>query len=92
MGPCSGLSKTGAANRKEIIYPSPARSSCEARSEWRAVHTRESKQNPSLPTLLFPHNILIGKLKKSGLDEWAVGWIENCLSGRSQRIVTSNTE
>jgi len=23
------------------------------------------------------HNILIGKLRKYGLDEWSVGWIDN---------------
>ena len=30
------------------------------------------------------HNILIGKLRKSGLDEWSVRWIENWLNGRAQ--------
>ncbi|PKU35205.1 rna-directed dna polymerase from mobile element jockey- hypothetical protein [Limosa lapponica baueri] len=33
------------------------------------------------------HNILIGKFRKCGLDEWAVKWIENCLNGRAQRVV-----
>jgi len=35
------------------------------------------------------HNILIGKLRKDGLDEWSVRWIENWLNGRTQRVVIS---
>jgi len=38
------------------------------------------------------HNILLGKLRKCGLEEWSVGWIENCLNGRTQRAVISGTE
>jgi len=38
------------------------------------------------------HNILIGKLRKCGLDEWSVRWIENWLNGRSQRVVISRAE
>jgi len=38
------------------------------------------------------HNILLGKLRKCGLDEWSVRWIENWLNGRIQRVVISNTE
>ncbi|GAB0176329.1 mitochondrial enolase superfamily member 1 [Grus japonensis] len=38
------------------------------------------------------HNILIGKLRKCGLDEWTVRWVENWLNGRAQRVVTSTTE
>ena len=38
------------------------------------------------------HNILTGKLRKSGLDEWTVRWIENWLNGRAQRVVISGTE
>ncbi|TRZ08930.1 hypothetical protein HGM15179_018171 [Zosterops borbonicus] len=30
------------------------------------------------------HSILIGKLKKCGLDKWTVRWIEDWLNGRSQ--------
>jgi len=37
-------------------------------------------------------NILLGKLRKCGLDEWSVRWIENWLNGRTQRIVISGTE
>jgi len=37
------------------------------------------------------HNLL-GKLRKCGLDEWSVRWIENWLNGRTQRVVTSSAE
>jgi len=35
------------------------------------------------------HKILLGKLRKCGLDEWLVMWIEKWLSGRTQRVVVS---
>jgi len=38
------------------------------------------------------HNILIGKLRKRGLDEWSVTWTENWLNGRAQRVVISSAE
>jgi len=38
------------------------------------------------------HNILLGKLRKHGLDEWTVRWIENWLNGRTQRVVISGAE
>jgi len=38
------------------------------------------------------HNILLGKFRKCGLDEWSVRWIENWLKGRAQRVVISNAE
>ena len=38
------------------------------------------------------HNILLGKLRKCGLDEWSVKWIENWLNGRTQRVVISGSE
>jgi len=38
------------------------------------------------------HNILINKLRKCGLDEWSVKWIENWLNGRTQRVVISGVE
>jgi len=38
------------------------------------------------------HNILTGELRKHGLDEWSVRWIENWLNGRAQRVVISGTE
>ncbi|PKU49496.1 rna-directed dna polymerase from mobile element jockey- hypothetical protein [Limosa lapponica baueri] len=33
------------------------------------------------------HSILIGKLRKYGLDEWTVKWIENWLKDRAQSLV-----
>ncbi|GAB0209158.1 mitochondrial enolase superfamily member 1 [Grus japonensis] len=38
------------------------------------------------------HNILIGKLRKCGLNEWTVRWVENWLNGRAQRVVISGAE
>ena len=38
------------------------------------------------------HNILVMKLKKCGIDVWKVRYIENWLTGRSQRVVTSASE
>ncbi|GAB0205570.1 mitochondrial enolase superfamily member 1 [Grus japonensis] len=38
------------------------------------------------------HNILISKLRKCGLGEWTVRWVENWLNGRAQRVVISSTE
>ncbi|GAB0209533.1 mitochondrial enolase superfamily member 1 [Grus japonensis] len=35
------------------------------------------------------HNILISKLRKCGLDEWILRWVENWLNGRAQRVVIS---
>ena len=36
--------------------------------------------------------MLLGKLRKCGLDEWSVSWIENWLNGRAQRVVISGAE
>ncbi|PKU49482.1 rna-directed dna polymerase from mobile element jockey-like [Limosa lapponica baueri] len=41
---------------------------------------------------LVSQSILIGKLRKCGLDEWTVRWIENWLKDRAQRIMISGTE
>ncbi|GAB0203414.1 mitochondrial enolase superfamily member 1 [Grus japonensis] len=38
------------------------------------------------------HNILVSKLRKCGLDEWTVRWVENWLNGRAQRVVISSAE
>ncbi|KAJ7425688.1 RNA-directed DNA polymerase from mobile element jockey-like protein [Pitangus sulphuratus] len=38
------------------------------------------------------HNILVGKLRKCGLDEWTVRWIKNWLNGRVQRVKISRVE
>jgi len=37
------------------------------------------------------HNMLLGKLRKCGLDEWAVRRIETWLNGKTQRVVISGT-
>ncbi|GAB0183940.1 mitochondrial enolase superfamily member 1 [Grus japonensis] len=36
------------------------------------------------------HNTLISKLRKCGLDEWTVRWVENWLNGRAQRMIVIN--
>ncbi|GAB0179879.1 mitochondrial enolase superfamily member 1 [Grus japonensis] len=41
---------------------------------------------------IISHNILIGKLRTCGLDEWTVRWVENWLNVRAQRVVISGTE
>ncbi|PKU29842.1 rna-directed dna polymerase from mobile element jockey- hypothetical protein [Limosa lapponica baueri] len=38
------------------------------------------------------HSILIGKLRKCGLEKWTVRWIENWLKDRARRVVISGTE
>ncbi|PKU41435.1 rna-directed dna polymerase from mobile element jockey- hypothetical protein [Limosa lapponica baueri] len=38
------------------------------------------------------HSILIAKLRKYGLDEWTVKWIETWLKDRAQRVVITGTE
>ncbi|RMC19104.1 hypothetical protein DUI87_03708 [Hirundo rustica rustica] len=38
------------------------------------------------------HNILAGKLRKCGLEEWTVRWIRNWLNGRALRVMISRTE
>uniref|UniRef100_A0A8C3RUK5 Reverse transcriptase domain-containing protein n=1 Tax=Chelydra serpentina TaxID=8475 RepID=A0A8C3RUK5_CHESE len=37
------------------------------------------------------HSVLASKLKKYGLDEWTVRWIENWLDGRAQRVVINGS-
>jgi len=41
---------------------------------------------------IVSRNILLGKLRNCGLDEWSVRWIENWLNDRTQRVVMSSTE
>lgn len=36
------------------------------------------------------HNILVGKIRKCGIDKWTVRWIENSLTGRAQWVVVSD--
>ncbi|PKU46621.1 rna-directed dna polymerase from mobile element jockey- hypothetical protein [Limosa lapponica baueri] len=38
------------------------------------------------------HSILISKLRKCGLDEWTVRWIENWLKDRDERVMIRGTE
>jgi len=38
------------------------------------------------------HNSFIYKFRKRELDDWTVGWIENWLNVRAQRVVISGTE
>jgi len=38
------------------------------------------------------HNMLTGKLRKCGLEEWSVRWTDNWLNGRTQRVVIGGTE
>ena len=41
---------------------------------------------------IISYNIFVMKLRKCGIDEWAVRWIEKCLTGRAQRAVISGAE
>lgn len=36
---------------------------------------------------IISYNIFVMKLRKCGIDEWAVRWIENLLTGKAQRVV-----
>ena len=38
------------------------------------------------------HDTLVAKLRKRGMDEWTVRWVENWLTGRAQRVVIGGTE
>ncbi|PKU32730.1 rna-directed dna polymerase from mobile element jockey- hypothetical protein [Limosa lapponica baueri] len=58
--------------------------------EERAVDVIYSDFSKAFDTVSY--NILIGKLRKCGLDERTLRWIENCLNGRAQRVVSSSTE
>jgi len=58
--------------------------------EGRAVEVVHLDFNKAFDTV--SHNILLGKLRKCGLDEWSLRWIENWLNGRTQRVVISGAE
>ncbi|GAB0205553.1 mitochondrial enolase superfamily member 1 [Grus japonensis] len=58
--------------------------------EGRAVHVVYLDFTKAFDTVCY--NILIGKLRKCGFDEWTVKWVENWLNGRAQRVVISGTE
>ena len=38
------------------------------------------------------HGILLAKLRKCGIEEWTVRWVENWLTGRAQRVVIGGAE
>jgi len=58
--------------------------------EGRAVNVVYLEFSKAFDTV--SHDILLGKLRKCGLDEWSVKWIENCLNGRTQRVVVCGAE
>uniref|UniRef100_A0A8B9CLM1 Reverse transcriptase domain-containing protein n=1 Tax=Anser brachyrhynchus TaxID=132585 RepID=A0A8B9CLM1_9AVES len=38
------------------------------------------------------HDILLAKLRKCGVEEWTIRWVENWLTGRAQMVVIGSTE
>ncbi|CAM5099897.1 unnamed protein product [Eretmochelys imbricata] len=40
---------------------------------------------------MVSHSILVSKLKKYGLDEWTIRWIESWLDCRAQRVVINGS-
>lgn len=38
------------------------------------------------------HDTFISKLRKCGLDQWTVKWVDKPLNGRGQRVMISGTE
>lgn len=38
------------------------------------------------------HDVLLAKLRKRGIDEWTVRWVETWLTGRAQRVVIGGAE
>ena len=58
--------------------------------EGRTVHVVHLNFSKAFDTV--SHNILIGKLRKCGLDEWTVVWTENWLNNRTQRVVINGAE
>ncbi|GAB0203076.1 mitochondrial enolase superfamily member 1 [Grus japonensis] len=58
--------------------------------EGRAVNVVYLDVSKAFDTVSY--NILISKLRKCGLDEWTVRWVENWLNDRAQRVVISGTE
>jgi len=37
------------------------------------------------------HSLLLEKLMRYGLDKWSVPWVENWLTGRTQRVVVNGS-
>ena len=38
---------------------------------------------------IVSHDILVTKLRKCGIDECTVKWVENWLTGRAQRVIVA---
>ena len=53
--------------------------------EGRAVYVAYLNFSKAFDTVSY--NILLGKPRNCGLDEWPVRWIENWLNHRTQRVV-----
>ncbi|PKU36909.1 rna-directed dna polymerase from mobile element jockey- hypothetical protein [Limosa lapponica baueri] len=60
------------------------------RDEGRAVDVVYLDFSKAFDTV--SHSILIGELRKYGLDEWTVRWIENWLKDRAQKVMIRGTE
>ncbi|GAB0209063.1 mitochondrial enolase superfamily member 1 [Grus japonensis] len=58
--------------------------------EGRAVDVVYLKFSKAFDTV--SRKILVSKLRKCGLDEWTVRWVENWLNGRAQSVVISGAE
>lgn len=75
-----GFTKGKSCLSKQVAY-------CVAMTSWvdekRAVDVGYLDFSKALDTVT--HNFLIGKLRKCGIDKWAVRWIENWLTGRAWR-------
>jgi len=67
---------------------------CDGMTSWvdegRAVDVVYFDFSKAFDTL--SHNIFLGKLRKRGLGERSLRWIENWLNGRAQRVVISSTK
>jgi len=53
------------------------------------LSTSTSARLLTLSSITF---VIIGKLRKCGLDEGSMRWVENWLKGRAQRIVISSAD
>ncbi|KAJ7407881.1 RNA-directed DNA polymerase from mobile element jockey-like protein [Willisornis vidua] len=60
---------------------------CDETTTWRTVDIVYFEFSKALDSI--SHTISIGKLRNCGMDEWTVMWIENWLTGTSQRVIIS---